>query len=188
MHQGSPLLPIIRALSLNLHRHSLLPKAIFTASIQRNLGLPRTRPPLTSAINTLLAIRYSFILCMCPKPSQYSMIRSTHQLPFDTSSPTHLLIPNSISIRDTPTKFFKHLISTFTFLHSALLIPHASAPYNEVGTITPSCRHFLYRHLFYRHFFYLSPILYCSTHFSALPKLYTPHSFCVPHETMQIKK
>ena len=30
----------------------------------------------------------------------------------------------------------------------------------------------------------LSPILYCSGHFSALPKLYTlytPHSFCVPH-------
>ena len=25
------------------------------------------------------------------------------------------------------------------------------------------------------------PILYCSSHFSALPTLYTPHSFCVPH-------
>ena len=27
----------------------------------------------------------------------------------------------------------------------------------------------------------LSPILYCSANFSVLPKLYTPHSFCVPH-------
>ena len=35
----------------------LLPNATFTPSIQSNLGLPRTRPPLTSAINTLLAIR-----------------------------------------------------------------------------------------------------------------------------------
>ena len=35
----------------------LLPKATFTPSIQPKLGLPRTRPPLNSAINTLLAIR-----------------------------------------------------------------------------------------------------------------------------------
>ena len=34
----------------------LLPKATFTPSIQPNLGLPRTRPPLTSAINTLLCV------------------------------------------------------------------------------------------------------------------------------------
>ena len=31
---------------------------------------------------------------------------------------------------------------TFTFLLSELLIPHASAPYNAVGTITHSYRHF----------------------------------------------
>ena len=35
----------------------LLPKATFTPSIHPNFGLPRTRPSLTSAINTLLAIR-----------------------------------------------------------------------------------------------------------------------------------
>ena len=40
----------------------LLPKATFTPSIQPNLGLPRTRPPLTSAFITLLAIRCSYIL------------------------------------------------------------------------------------------------------------------------------
>ena len=38
----------------------------------------------------------------------------------------------------------KHFISrTFTLLLSVLLIPHASAPYNSVGKITPSYRHFL---------------------------------------------
>ena len=37
----------------------LLPEATFTPSIQPSLGLPRTRPTLTSAINTLLAILYS---------------------------------------------------------------------------------------------------------------------------------
>ena len=37
----------------------LLPTATFTRSIQPNLCLPRTRPSLTSAINTFLAIRYS---------------------------------------------------------------------------------------------------------------------------------
>ena len=42
----------------------LLPKTTFKPSIRPNLGL-LTRPPLTSAINTLLAIRYSSILSTC---------------------------------------------------------------------------------------------------------------------------
>ena len=40
----------------------LLNKATFTPSIQPNHCLPSTCPPLTSAINTLLAMRYSTIL------------------------------------------------------------------------------------------------------------------------------
>ena len=82
----------------------LLPKAIFAPSIQSNLYLSRTRRPFTSAINTLLAIRYSIYfnvvlsLLLCgtlhslhlPKPSQYSLIRSTRQLPFCISSHTQL--------------------------------------------------------------------------------------------------
>ena len=44
----------------------LLPEVTFTPSIQQNLRLPRTRPPLTSASSTLLAIRYSSILSTCP--------------------------------------------------------------------------------------------------------------------------
>ena len=48
----------------------------------------------------------------------------------------------------------KHFISrTFTFILLALLIPYASAPYNALGTITPSWP--------------LSPILYYSAVFSA---------------------
>ena len=60
---------------------------------------------------------------------------------FQLSSTSSFL---TLSICDTPTKLLKHLISrTFTFLLSAILIPHVSAPYNAVGTITPSYRHFL---------------------------------------------
>ena len=40
-------------------------KATFTSSIQPNLGVPRTRPPHISAINTLLATLCSSILSMC---------------------------------------------------------------------------------------------------------------------------
>ena len=46
----------------------LLLKATFTPSIQPNLGQRRTRPPLTSAINTLLSLRYSSILSTWPHP------------------------------------------------------------------------------------------------------------------------
>ena len=71
-------------------------------------------------------------------------------------------------IRDTPTKLLKHFISrTITFLLWALLIPHASAPYNAVGIITP----------LYRHFLHLSPICYCS----ALPTLYSSHIHSMYH-------
>ena len=55
------------------------------------------------------------------KPSQYSLIHSARKIPFYFSS-SFL----SLSIRDTPTKLLKRVISRiFTFLLSALLIPHA---------------------------------------------------------------
>ena len=61
VHQNSPLLPFVhwRAASTVIH---LFPKGTVTPSIQANLGLPRTSPPLTSAINTLLARWYSSVL------------------------------------------------------------------------------------------------------------------------------
>ena len=86
-----------------------------------------------------------------------------------SSYPTHLFISNSIH-RDTPTKLLKHFISrTFTFPLSALLIPHASAPYNAVGTITPSYGHFLA--------FIPNPLL-LRTLFSAAQALYPTFILC----------
>ena len=65
----------------------LLPQATFTPSIQPTLGLPRTHPPLTSAINTLLAIRYSSIRSTCPNHlntlwSAYSLTPFSFQLSY----------------------------------------------------------------------------------------------------------
>ena len=72
----------------------------------------------------------------------FGLIECSHSLPALHSWLQMIII--IISIRITPTKLLKHFISrTFTFLLSALLIPHASAPYNAVGSITPSYRHFL---------------------------------------------
>ena len=122
---------------------SLLPKATFTTSIKRNLGLIHTGPPLTSAINTLLAIRYLSILSTCPNHlnTHWSvLLANSLSIPAILCTSSFL----TLSIYDTPTKVLKHFIwRTFTFLLSALLIPYASAPYNAIGTITPSYRHIL---------------------------------------------
>ena len=67
MYQGSPLFPIFRSLTRSLHRHSSIAQGHHHTIHPATLGLPRTRPPLTSAINTLLAIRYSSILSTCSK-------------------------------------------------------------------------------------------------------------------------
>ena len=68
----------------------LLPKATFTPSIQPNLSLPRTRLLNPSHLTVLI---HSLLVS---KPSQYSKIHSTRQLPFYPSSSTHLFIPNFI--------------------------------------------------------------------------------------------
>ena len=47
MLQCSPLLPIFLALSRSLHSYPSAAQAAFTPFIQPNLGLLRTRPPLT---------------------------------------------------------------------------------------------------------------------------------------------
>ena len=107
-----------------------------------NLGLPRTSHSLTSAINTLLAIRNSSILSTCPN---HHNILCSALLANSLSIPALLRTSSflTLSIRDTPTKLLKHFISrTFTFLLSALLISYVSSLYNAVGTITPSYRHF----------------------------------------------
>ena len=128
VHQASPLFPIFGVLSRRIHRHSSVAQDTFTPSIRTNLRLPRTRPGLTSAINTLLAIRILIHSFHMSNSSQYSLISPTRY----SLSISALLSTSSFltqSIRDTPTKLHKHFISrTFSFLLSALLIPHASAP------------------------------------------------------------
>ena len=137
MYQGSPLFPIFRALSRSLHRHSCCrsPPSHHPSSL--------TTVFLVLALNTLLTILYLSILSTCPN---YLNTLRTTLLANYLSFPA-LLRTSSIPIlsnRDTPTKLLKHFISrTFTFLLPALLIPHASAPYKAVGTITPSYKHFL---------------------------------------------
>ena len=148
-----------------------LPKATFSPSMQPNLGLPRIRPPLTSAINALLAIRYWFIL-------------STFQ--------NHLNTHLSASLANSP--FLFQL--SFAPLHSKLysfvtLKPNFSNTSSQEPSLSIS-QHFSYpMHLLRTKQLVLlihiniswplSPILYCSAHLSSLPTLYILHSFCVPH-------
>ena len=133
----------------------------------RTSGGPKEHRDLPSA----LFIQYSSILSTRPNYLNTlwsALLTNSLSIPALLSTSSFL----TISIRDTSTKLLKNYISkTFTFLLSVLLIPHASAPYNVVGTITPPNRHFLP----------LSPILYYSAHFSAFLIVYTPHSFHVPH-------
>ena len=134
MHQDSPLLPIFAYCRVASTVICLPPKATFTPSIQPNLRLPRTRPPLTSAFNILLAIRYPSILSTCP--NHLNTIQSAllaNQLSIPALLRTSFL---PLCICNTPTKLLTHFILiTITFLLLALLIPHASVPYNAVGTI-----------------------------------------------------
>ena len=121
MHLGSQLLPIFCAVSTVI---PLLPKATFTPSIQPNLGLPRTRPPPTSSINTLLAIRYSLILSTYPNFSTlsdplYSPTPFLFQL-FYTPRNSKLYPMN----RETTNKLLKHFLSrTITFFSQHFSYP-----------------------------------------------------------------
>ena len=145
----------------------LLPKATFTPFIQPNLGLPRTRPPLTSAINTFLAIRNSFIIYTCP--NHLNTLRSA-LLANSLSLPAHLRTSSflTLSIRDTPTKLLKHFISKTSLSFSQHF--SYSMPLLPTSTLVQLLCHID-----------TSWPLYCSAHFSALPTLYTPYSVCVPH-------
>ena len=120
MHKGSPLFllssphsPLCRAAStvVATPRLSLLPKAIFTPSIQPNLCLPRTRPPLppstpfwsygihlffphAQTISILSDLLYSLICFSIP-----ALLRTSSFL--------------TRSIRDTPTKLLKQKFEKF---------------------------------------------------------------------------
>ena len=120
----------------------LLPKATFTPSIQPNLGLPLTHPLLTSAISTLLAIRYSSILSTCRNHLNTlwsALLAHSLSIPALQRTSSFLTLP----IRDTPTKLLKHFISrTFTFLLSTSHTP-CLWPVQRSWYIYSSYRHFL---------------------------------------------
>ena len=121
MYQGSPLLPIF-----NCHAaFSLLPKAIFTPSIQLNLGLPLQYPSShTVHIHSL----------------QLSLLR---QLPFYCCSSTHHFIASSIhSGHSHQISQTLHLRNIQFYFFLSTSYAHACAPYIAVGTITPSYKHF----------------------------------------------
>ena len=152
----------------------LLPKATFTPSIQSYLGLHRTHPPLTSAINTLLAIQYSSILSTCP--NHFNTLWSA-------------LLANSLSITALlhTSSFLTLCLYPFVILqpnfsntssqeHSLSFSQHFAYPMPQLRT-TPLVRLLLHINTSWP----FSPILYCLGHFSALSMLYTPHSFGVPH-------
>ena len=131
---------------------SLLPKATLTPSIQPNHSLPRTHPPLTSAINRLLTIQYSSILSTCPNHLNTlwsALLTNSLSIPAIVCTSSFLTLSNHVyelypifipnSIQTSQTLYLKNI----HFLLSALLIPQASALYNAVSTITPSYRRFL---------------------------------------------
>ena len=61
MYQGSQHLPILHELSLSLHRHQSTNQSNLYTIHPTYFGLPCPRVPLSFAIDTLLAIRYSSI-------------------------------------------------------------------------------------------------------------------------------
>ena len=108
-----------------------LPKAIFTSAIDPNLGLPSTRPSLTSAINTLIAIRCSSILSTCP--NHFNTLWSA--LLANSLFIQSLLRTSSfltLSVRHTPTKLLKHFKE-----HSLSFSQHLSYPMPSLFHTTP---------------------------------------------------
>ena len=145
----------------------LLLKDNLTPPTKPNFGLPCTRLPLISAINTWLAIWYSSILPNVSKPSQYSPMHYNHKLRFHSIFYTHLVILKSIHSC--------HSHQTFQTLHlknipfRSLSTSHPHAPYNAVGIITPSYSPSHY------------PQSYIAQHTFHLSLRITPLIHCVPH-------
>ena len=76
MHLGSLLLPIFCGLSHNLHCHPSTTQDHLQTLHQPYIGLPHTRPPHPSNHTVLTHSLHA------SNASQYSLIYSTHKLPF----------------------------------------------------------------------------------------------------------
>ena len=117
-------------------------------------------------------MHYLSILFTYRKPSQCSLIHSTCQLPFYSSSSSHIFIHNYsfvTSHRTSQTRTSRTFI--FSFL-SALLIPHASPPYKGVVTITSHI--YLFDFILRKEYF----TVLLSTIFSAHHVLYPSFKLC----------
>ena len=137
MQQCSPLFPIFRAAFTVI---PLLPNATVTPSIQPNLGLPRTRPPLTSAIIPFW--QYDTHLFFQTRPNHLNTLWSAllaKSLYIPALLRTSWFL--TLSIHDTPTKLLKHFISrTFTFSlstsHTPCICSEQRSWHNYTFTVT----------------------------------------------------
>ena len=111
-----------------------------------------------------------------PKPSQYSLISLTREIPFYSSSHMHLFIPNSIHYIPFVFTHLTKFSNTSFQEHSLLFSQHISYPMPLFRAMALVWRLLAFIDT-YRHSIALSPFLYCSAHYSAHPKLYTPESF-----------
>ena len=123
--------------SLNSQVIALLPNSTFTSPILSNLCLPSGRPPLKSAINTLLVIRYSPILSTCSNHINIlSHSLSTRQLSFYTGFSTHLVIPKSVNSRPSlllsQTLHREHAIFSQHFIAPCLCIKNMLSSFSTL--------------------------------------------------------
>ena len=168
MHQNS-ILHIFRACRLASTVIFLLPMAILL--IQHNLGLPRTLPQVTFAINTLPAI-YGAVLIHylhVSKPFHYFLILSTRQLPFNSRSSTHRFIP--------------HFIYSCLSYQTSQTLHLENIHFPSLSTSETPCLCSMQRRWY--NYSFLKTRIYTQSSvaqnsFSALVTLYTPQSFCVP--------
>ena len=134
----------------------LLPKATFTLSIQHNLGLSRTRAPLTSAIDAFLARLCSSILSTCStnhlNTLWSTLFANSLSIPALLRISSYLLYP--VPTVSTPTVLLKYFISS-TFTSLSL---HFSYPMSLPHTMLILQLH-LHRHFFA---FIHNPLLPCT--------------------------
>ena len=128
MYQASSLFTIFRASTASTVI-PLLPKATFTPPSPSTPFWPYDYHPFFPHDQTIsIFSNLIYSLTQCQFQPSYAPLHSS-LYPFVTLQPNYIL---------------KHFISrTFTFIFSAHLIPHAPAPYNAGGTITPSYRQFV---------------------------------------------
>ena len=115
--------------SHGLHSHPYSRQPLQSLSIQPSLSLPRTHAPLTFAIDTFLAIRYSFI--HSTSPNQLNSLRFTvlaNSLYFSSSLLTRYPPYNTFGTIIPSHSHFLHLYSIHYWLGTRFNAPNALYP------------------------------------------------------------